>query len=118
MEILTTLGIFVIIVILGSFLNNLFPRIPAAFFQIILGAAVTFIPNLPLHFEFESEMFMMLIIAPLLFTDGFNASLKNIWLYKRPIIYMAIFLVLVMVIVVGSIFCFSRYLIAYRCCCC
>lgn len=54
MEILTTLGIFVIIVILGSFLNNLFPRIPAALFQIILGAAVTFIPNLPLHFEFES----------------------------------------------------------------
>ena len=103
MEILTTLGIFVIIVILGSFLNNLFPRIPAALFQIILGAAVTFIPNLPLHFEFESEMFMMLVIAPLLFTDGFNASLKNIWLYKRPIIYMAIFLVLVTVIVVGSI---------------
>ena len=103
MEILTTLGIFVIIVILGSFLNNLFPRIPAALFQIILGAAVTFIPNLPLHFEFESEMFMMLVIAPLLFTDGFNSSLKNIWLYKRPIIYMAIFLVLVTVIVVGSI---------------
>ena len=45
MELLTTLGIFVIIVILGSFLNNLFPRIPAALFQIILGAAVTFIPN-------------------------------------------------------------------------
>ena len=103
MEILTTLGIFVIIVILGSFLNNLFPRIPAALFQIILGAAVTFIPNLPLHFEFESEMFMMLVIAPLLFTDGFNSSLKNIWLYKRSIIYMAIFLVLVTVIVVGSI---------------
>ena len=79
MELLTTLGIFVIIVILGSFLNNLFPRIPAALFQIILGAAVTFIPNLPLHFEFESEMFMMLVIAPLLFTDGFNSFLKNIW---------------------------------------
>ena len=78
MELLTTLGIFVIIVILGSFLNNPFPRIPAALFQIILGAAVTFIPNLPLHFEFESEMFMMLVIAPLLFTDGFNSFLKNI----------------------------------------
>jgi len=50
----------------------------AALFQIILGAAVTFIPNLPLHFEFESEMFMMLVIAPLLFTDGFNSFLKNI----------------------------------------
>ena len=103
MEILTTLGILIVIVILGSFLNNIIPRIPAALFQIILGAAVTFIPNLPLHFEFESEMFMMLVIAPLLFTDGFNSSLKNIWLYKRPIIYMAIFLVLVTVIIVGSI---------------
>ena len=103
MEILTTLGILIVIVILGSFLNNIIPRIPAALFQIILGAAVTFIPNLPLHFEFESEMFMMLVIAPLLFTDGFNSSLKNIWLYKKPIIYMAIFLVLVTVIVVGSI---------------
>lgn len=103
MEILTTLGILIIIVILGSFLNNIIPRIPAALFQIILGAAVTFIPNIPLNFEFESEMFMMLIIAPLLFTDGFNTSLKNIWLYKKPIIYMAIFLVLVTVVVVGSI---------------
>ena len=103
MEILTTLGILIVIVILGSFLNNIIPRIPAALFQIILGAAVTFIPNLPLHFEFESEMFMMLVIAPLLFTDGFNSSLKNIWLYKKPIIYMAISLVLVTVIIVGSI---------------
>ena len=94
MEILTTLGIFVIIVILGSFLNNLFPRIPAALFQIILGAAVTFIPNLPLHFEFESEMFMMLIIAPLLFTDAYKASRSELWLYKRPIVYMSVGLVI------------------------
>lgn len=91
MEILTTLGIFVIIVILGSFLNNLFPRIPAALFQIILGAAVTFIPNLPLHFEFESEMFMMLVIAPLLFTDGFNSSLKNLAIQTTNYIYGNIF---------------------------
>ena len=42
MEILTTLGILIVIVILGSFLNNIIPRIPAALFQIILGAAVTF----------------------------------------------------------------------------
>ena len=79
MEILTTLGIFVIIVILGSFLNNLFPRIPAALFQIILGAAVTFIPNLPLHFEFESEntsfKFIFEYILTLNFVDGnFNST--------------------------------------------
>ena len=55
MELLTTLGIFVIIVILGSFLNNLFPRIPAALFQIVLGAAVTFIPNLPLLFDLNQK---------------------------------------------------------------
>lgn len=103
MEMLITLGILIIIVILGSFLNTLIPRIPAALFQIVLGAAVTFIPNIPLNFEFESEMFMMLIIAPLLFTDGFNASRKNIWLYKKPILLMALLLVLVTVIIVGTL---------------
>ena len=116
MEILTTLGILIVIVILGSFLNNIIPRIPAALFQIILGAAVTFIPNIPLHFEFESEMFMMLVIAPLLFTDGFNSSLKNIWLYKKPIIYMAISLVLVTVIIVGSIIHFLLPMIPWAAC--
>lgn len=102
MEILSTLTIFIVLVIAGSLFNNVFSRIPAALFQIVLGALVTFLP-LSIHLDFESETFMMLIIAPLLFTDAFNANRKSIWLYKRPILYMAILLVLVTVLLVGTL---------------
>lgn len=100
MSILITLMLFVLLVIAGTILNNLFPKIPAALFQIILGAAITFLP-LHLTFEFESEMFMMLVIAPLLFSDGYNASRQHLWMYKRPILLMAVGLVLVTVFLVG-----------------
>lgn len=107
MEILITLAIFIVLVIAGSFLNRFFPRIPAALFQVILGFLVTYLP-IPLHFEFESEAFMALVIAPLLFTDAFKASRSELWLYKRPIIYMSMGLVIVTVVIVGS---FINYII-------
>ena len=101
MEILFTIAIFIVLVIAGSFINRYIPRIPAALFQVILGFFITYLP-IPLHFEFESEAFMALVIAPLLFTDAYKASRGELWLYKRPIVYMAIGLVIATVVVVGS----------------
>ena len=107
MEILITIFIFITLVIIGSFLNKYIPRIPAALFQIILGFLVSYLA-IPLHFEFESEAFMALIIAPLLFTDAYKASRSELWLYKRPIVYMAVGLVITTVVVVGY---FINYII-------
>ena len=107
MEILITISVFITLVIIGSFLNKYIPRIPAALFQIILGFLVSYLA-IPLHFEFESEAFMALIIAPLLFTDAYKASRSELWLYKRPIVYMAVGLVITTVVVVGY---FINYII-------
>ena len=107
MEILITISVFITLVIIGSFLNKYIPRIPAALFQIILGFLVSYLA-IPLHFEFESEAFMALIIAPLLFTDAYKASRSELWLYKKPIVYMAVGLVITTVVVVGY---FITYLI-------
>lgn len=107
MEILITISVFITLVIIGSFLNKYIPRIPAALFQIILGFLVSYLA-IPLHFEFESEAFMALIIAPLLFTDAYKASRSELWLYKKPIIYMAVGLVITTVVVVGY---FINYII-------
>lgn len=106
-EILITISVFIILVIIGSFLNKYIPRIPAALFQIILGFLVSYLA-IPLHFEFESEAFMALIIAPLLFTDAYKASRSELWLYKKPIVYMAVGLVITTVVVVGY---FINYII-------
>ena len=107
MEILFTISVFITLVIIGSFLNKYIPRIPAALFQIILGFLVSYLA-IPLHFEFESEAFMALIIAPLLFTDAYKASRSELWLYKKPIVYMAVGLVITTVVVVGY---FINYII-------
>ena len=107
MEILITISVFITLVIIGSFLNKYIPRIPAALFQIILGFLVSYLA-IPLHFEFESEAFMAMIIAPLLFTDAYKASRSELWLYKRPIVYMAVGLVITTVVVVGY---FINYII-------
>ena len=107
MEILITIFVFITLVIIGSFLNKYIPRIPAALFQIILGFLVSYLA-IPLHFEFESEAFMAMIIAPLLFTDAYKASRSELWLYKRPIVYMAVGLVITTVVVVGY---FINYII-------
>lgn len=107
MEILITISVFITLVIIGSFLNKYIPRIPAALFQIILGFLVSYLA-IPLHFELESEAFMALIIAPLLFTDAYKASRSELWLYKKPIVYMAVGLVITTVVVVGY---FINYII-------
>ena len=107
MEILITIFVFITLVIIGSFLNKYIPRIPAALFQIILGFLVSYLA-IPLHFEFESEAFMAMIIAPLLFTDAYKASRSELWLYKKPIVYMAVGLVITTVVVVGY---FINYII-------
>ena len=107
MEILITISVFITLVIIGSFLNKYIPRIPAALFQIILGFLVSYLA-IPLHFEFESEAFMALIIAPLLFTDAYKASRSELWLYEKPIVYMAVGLVITTVVVVGY---FINYII-------
>jgi len=51
---------------------------------------------------------MALIIAPLLFTDAYKASRSELWLYKKPIVYMAVGLVITTVVVVGY---FINYII-------
>ena len=107
MEILITISVFITLVIIGSFLNKYITRIPAALFQIILGFLVSYLA-IPLHFEFESEAFMAMIIAPLLFTDAYKASRSELWLYKKPIVYMAVGLVITTVVVVGY---FINYII-------
>lgn len=90
------------LVVLGTILNNKFPKIPTALFQVLLGALfaiASFTPN----FQFDTGVFMTFIIAPLLFSDGFKLSRSKFWLYKTPIFLMAILLVLVTVIFVGLV---------------
>ena len=100
MELLEAFLLFILAVIISSIIYHRFPKIPTAFIQIALGVALFILP-IPLHFKFESEVFMMAVIAPLLFVEGTHVSREKLLEYRKPVVLMAMGLVFTTVIGVG-----------------
>lgn len=100
MEIFETLLIFVGVVIISSFVHTFMPKVPLAFIQIALGILL-FITPIPVEFNFDSELFMVALIAPLLFVEGVNVSRVHLRKYIKPVMMMALGLVITTVVGVG-----------------
>ncbi|MDK4264454.1 cation:proton antiporter [Staphylococcus warneri] len=100
MEIFETLLIFIGVVIISSFVHTFMPKVPLAFIQIALGMLL-FITPIPVEFNFDSELFMVALIAPLLFVEGVNVSRMHLRKYIKPVMMMALGLVITTVIGVG-----------------
>ncbi len=94
-------------VLVSSVVSHIFPKAPASLVQIALGLllAVT-----PLHIEvtLDSEFFLLFFIAPLLYWDAFESDKKALWNQRRPVLALALGLVLLIVLVVGF---FTHWLI-------
>ncbi|WP_139993393.1 Na+/H+ antiporter [Paenibacillus paridis] len=100
MEFLISFLALIAVIVMATVLNKKYPKIPLALFQIGLGALVSWLP-LHVSLEFEPEVFMICLIAPLLFGDARVISRKELWAYKRPILLLAIGLVIITVIGLG-----------------
>jgi len=100
LEIFETILIFLAVVIVSSFVHTFIPKVPLAFIQIILGM-ILFILPVPVEFNFDSELFMLATIAPLLFVEGVNVSRVHLRRYIKPVMLMALGLVITTVIGVG-----------------
>lgn len=100
MEIFETILIFIAVVILSSFIHTFIPKVPLAFIQIFLGILL-YITPIPVEFNFDSELFMVALIAPLLFVEGVNVSRVHLRKYFKPVLMMALGLVITTVIGVG-----------------
>ncbi|HCY7998759.1 TPA: sodium:proton antiporter [Staphylococcus aureus] len=100
MEIFETILIFIAVVILSSFVHTFIPKVPLAFIQIFLGMLL-FITPIPVQFNFDSELFMVTMIAPLLFVEGVNVFRVHLRKYIKPVMMMALGLVITTVIGVG-----------------
>ncbi|UWF57032.1 sodium:proton antiporter [Staphylococcus hyicus] len=100
MQLLEAYIFFIVAVILSSIISVKLPKIPVAFIQILFGAFLFLIP-ITIHFEFSSEVFMLAVIAPLLFVEGSNIHREKLLQYMKPISLMAMALVFVTVIGAG-----------------
>lgn len=96
---ITLLGLLVSTIV-ATILNAKWPRIPLPVYQIAIGAVISLLP-LHLSLDFHSELFMICIIAPLLFTEGKNTSRKEMLELRKPILLLAFGLVFVTVFAGG-----------------
>ncbi|WP_258207455.1 Na+/H+ antiporter [Paenibacillus radicibacter] len=91
---------FSILIVLGTVLHLLFPKVPLPLYLIGLGAVLSWVP-IPVVFQFEPEVFLICLIAPILFGDAQNISRRDLWEYRKPILLMALGLVIFAVVGIG-----------------
>lgn len=88
-------------VIASSVLGQIISRVSLPLVQIAVGLVVAlFLPGLG-DIEVESELFLVLFIAPLLFREASEINQRDLWNNKWPILSLAIALVIVTVLVMG-----------------
>ena len=76
-------------IVVSDILNKIFPKIQVIFFQIIIGILVSYLPFFR-EFNFDPELFMLIIIKPLIFGEAQKISLDELKKYLEPIFSLSV----------------------------
>jgi CPA1 family monovalent cation:H+ antiporter len=88
-------------IVLSNILGSLFPMLPLTLIQIIFGCLMALLtPEFKL--DLEPELFMILVIAPLLFREADEADIYSLWELRKTVFLMAFILVFITVFAVGG----------------
>ncbi|MDR2355916.1 MAG: sodium:proton antiporter [Clostridiales Family XIII bacterium] len=88
-------------IVLSNILGSLFPMLPLTLIQIIFGCMMALLtPEFKLYLE--PELFMILVIAPLLFREADEADVYSLWELRKTVFLMAFILVFITVFAVGG----------------
>ncbi|UQS83004.1 cation:proton antiporter [Bombilactobacillus thymidiniphilus] len=102
MSLFFTVLLMIIATVVANILYSLYSKIPLAFYQIGLGFAISWFPQFS-HFQLKSEIFFLVIIAPLMFQEGKNTDYKVLKKNLKNVISLAVVLALVTIIVGGAL---------------
>ncbi|ANU15356.1 Na+/H+ antiporter [Planococcus halocryophilus] len=100
MDLLLTIFLLLICLLISNVVSHYTPYIPTALIQVALGVILVLIYE-DITFDIETEWFLLLFIAPLLFNDGSRFPREELWRMKGPILGNAIILVLLTTVVGG-----------------
>lgn len=101
MDALELVLILLICVIIAAVLDRVVHKMSLPLVQILVGFVCALLFPAIAHIEVDSELFLVLFIAPLLFNEARGASRAELWDKKWDILSMAIGLVLLTVLIVG-----------------
>lgn len=84
--------ILLLLMVISGVISRFIPSLPTPIIQVVLGALIAlFFPNF--HLGFNHELFMLLFIPPLLFSDSWRFPKREFLINKRRIITLSIGLV-------------------------
>lgn len=89
-------------VVVANVVHLIYPKIPLSIYQIIVGILLALLPTEATNYTLHPELFLMIVIAPLLFNDGQNQSFKYLSSNLKPILSMTVALALVTVLITGT----------------
>ncbi|WP_349772306.1 Na+/H+ antiporter [Lederbergia citrisecunda] len=92
--------LLLVCLLISNVISHYIPFIPTALTQIALGIVLAFFIK-DTSFTIETEWFLLLFVAPLLYNDGRHYPRKELWKMRAPIFGNAIVLVLLTTMVGG-----------------
>lgn len=101
MSLFGAISLVLMAIIGANLLAQMYPKIPQAFWQIIMGILIAFIPGVGAQLIIHPDWFLVLIIAPLLFYEGQQTPINVLSKNFVSIIRLAVLLSIVSVVVVA-----------------
>ena len=103
MEYLVIALLYVGAVLVSSVLDQFLRGVSLPLVQMAVGVAIYFFADLPIDVTINSELLLVMFIAPLLFDESRNISNRILWDNRNTVLSLAIALVVVSVLVVGFV---------------
>ena len=103
MEYLVIALLYVGAVLVSSVLDQFLRGVSLPLVQMAVGVAIYFFADLPIDVAINSELLLVMFIAPLLFDESRNISNRILWDNRNTVLSLAIALVVVSVLVVGFV---------------
>ena len=102
MELLIYLLLFLFVLIVSSTTNKLLPFLPLPLVQILLGIGIgLFLPNTDFHLN--TELFLAVVIGPLLFREAQEADITSVLKHWRIIVYLIFPVIFISTLSLGAL---------------
>lgn len=102
MHILEAVILLMTLVVFSNVVDHFVPAVPVSLIQVVLGLGAALMMRVTI--QLETDWFLLLFIAPLLFNDGRRFPKQELWKLRGPILANAIVLVFLTTILGGMLF--------------
>ena len=102
MTLLIYLILFLLVLIVSTTTNKLLPFLPLPLVQILLGLGIgLFLPNTDFHLN--TELFLAMVIGPLLFREAEEADITSVLKHWRIIVYLVFPVIFISTLSLGAL---------------